>query len=236
MSKRNVHRETTGFALLQKLPVGEWLFCDFIIPVGLEPFYEWVREFVSSGYKEELLSVDGTKRIHIWSATYSRPGYVGVGTFQVWPDAIYHVPDSILFVFSTKTSDDKYKISGVCDPIIISYFIKMLTAVAQEWPDAAQAVQEYLTRLHRMADALLPKTRGQRGRRSEFNQEERDRVVEKWEAQKRAEDARDLGVFLVDEFGEKDDASLGPSPIVSKSTFYNWRRDYLKRKNKRSKP
>jgi hypothetical protein len=66
------------------------------------------------------------------------------------------------------------------------------------------------------------------GRRSEYSQDERDKAVKAW-LNKDKNDARTLLVFLVDKFGEKDDSSFDPRPIVSPSCFYLWRSDYLKR-------
>jgi len=76
-----------------------------------------------------------------------------------------------------------------------------------------------------------------RGRQSEYSLSERDEAVKKW-LTKGKDDALTLLVFLVDQFGEKDEedpSSLEPTPNVSRSTFYAWRKDFLNR-NPRYKP
>jgi hypothetical protein len=73
------------------------------------------------------------------------------------------------------------------------------------------------------------KPKGKPGRKSQWSQDKRDAVVEKWET-KGSDDARTLSVFLCDEVGEKDDLnSMEPKPVISESQFYEWREDYFKR-------
>ena len=75
---------------------------------------------------------------------------------------------------------------------------------------------------------------GHRGRQSEWTQEEKDAIVIRWVNKDKRKDARTLGVFLVDEIGEKpsDADDFDPRPNISKRQFYTWRKDYLKRNPK----
>jgi len=72
------------------------------------------------------------------------------------------------------------------------------------------------------------------GRQSEYSLAKRDETVEGW-MEKGPKDARTLAVYLSTIFGDKDDDAMSPTPIVARSTFYDWRKDYLRRHPKRTR-
>jgi len=223
-----------GLSVLQKLKPDAWLIAEFVLPVFVEPFYRWLRDYVSSRPPEELQDLERKTRIHIQSVDYEAIGRVGVGAYWMRNGVIHKTEDTIAFVFTTYTDDGKYNVSASGDPIVLDYFVRMLTAISRQWPDASAGIAEYIARLKVLAATLHTEAPGRRGRKSQYSQAERDGAVEKWEQNLGAADAKALDIFLVDEFGEKDPDSMQPRPIVSRSTFYSWRKDYHKRHVKKA--
>jgi hypothetical protein len=76
--------------------------------------------------------------------------------------------------------------------------------------------------------AARKKSVSHRGKRSQYSQKERDATVKEWLSIGEDSGTTLLG-FLCEKFGEKDSDSFSPKPIVAKSTFYMWRKDFVKR-------
>jgi hypothetical protein len=69
--------------------------------------------------------------------------------------------------------------------------------------------------------------KGKRGKRSRYSQEERDELVMAWEKLDKEETAQTLNDFLCDKLGFRNNTSF--EPIIARSTFYGWRRDFYER-------
>lgn len=71
--------------------------------------------------------------------------------------------------------------------------------------------------------------KNKRGKRSQYNMQERDQLVQKWMALDKDEDPRTIDVFLIDETGEKDEGQVASKPIVAPRTFFKWQDNYYLR-------
>jgi len=142
------------FSILQKLSFGEWQIVDFIITVELREFFQWVKEYVSIAYKQEFISIDGKTKLHIQGAKYDEKGIVAVGGFVITKEKTLEIPDLIIFVFTMNVSERKFSISAAGHPILFDYFISLLEAITQKWPEATQSIEEYIVRLDRLANGL----------------------------------------------------------------------------------
>jgi hypothetical protein len=230
-------KTSSALAALQRIPVGDWLFIEFPVPVDCNTFGQWVRDFVDSSGMPTFVDIAGKKKVTITFVSYVTKYSVAVGSLQtirVAEDetAVYRVVDTIYFGFQSAVTGGGYLVSGNSDPIVLDYFMRMLTALAAQWPEAAAAVDEYKLRLLQIADAVEARPPSKRGRKSQFSVDERDAAVEEWERQKKGNNPVTLPVFLSDKFGDKDEDSLAPTPLVSESTFYEWRSDYFRRHQK----
>jgi hypothetical protein len=135
-----------------------------------------------------------------------------------------------VFEFICVGIGNKVRIKATCrgniDELLVNYFnelwLKFINFLPSEYTE--QQVKDVIDK----TEPTSKKAKSFRGRRSQYSMEKRDDTVRKW-LSKSTDDARTLEVFLVDNFGEKDPDSFVPYPNVSKSAFYNWRRDYLDR-------
>jgi hypothetical protein len=64
------------------------------------------------------------------------------------------VQDLIIFVFTVKVSERKQSISATSHPILFNFFVPLLQAIVNKWPEAKQPIDEYIVRLERLANGL----------------------------------------------------------------------------------
>jgi hypothetical protein len=151
-------RKKVDFSVLQKLHQGEWQIVDFVISVEFMEFFNWIKEYASIGYKQELVGIDGKTKLHIQGAKYDERGIIALSGYLISSEQTLQVPDIISFIFTVKVGESKYSISAACHPITFNYFIPLLEAIAHKWPEANQSIEEYIVRLDRLANGLQDNT------------------------------------------------------------------------------